>query len=1188
MKRLIPLITILSGFIVTGENIVKNGSFEGLPGKRPSGWNWGCARNAKCKFEIVSNNAADGSTAVQIINLTPKTPNVFGAMTQYVKLAPGVEYSLSIKVKGNGGGLSIRRGRLWRGVISIKPSAAWRTYTRNFKIDSKELEPNGLTVLKIISEDKGKVWIDDLKIKPSGDGSVIGDERPLYKVNKLSGNFEHIRSIPSRFKKMHLPKNTGQGSINKKDFSADLAFGYDKQGLIFLANISDDKTRNVPGSGMWVGDSIQVRFDCSAKRSKQAEATDLELGFNVAANGKVGNWCWSGPGKYSGHSLSNDVLETRAVKTKAGYFLVARISWKLLHGMNKPANGRFGFNVAINESDKSGERKVYFLTPGIHDYKGSDKYYKGMIDFNTPSEWVSIDQESNHKALKGSMAAINQNGKLAFTAELIDSKGKKINQKIAGIEAQKNEVLEIPFKIALTKLSQGCYTVEFKLNGKTIKLYKGCKEDLYKKQVAIFDNFMKKLASLNKEFTAFYGKNECSAYISIPLFILKKHLPEFRNRLLGAKTEGEKKYYAEKAAMINPELIEEFKDLEQKLVLLKSGKTLPATFKFVSSPVSLVNGWPQATVKDMHGNKQVRPVVFDGFGHFGYVDRNIENFQYMGVNAVQVEIGPRSFFPRESKKQEFEPDFKKFDKRFNPLLKKAWENNIQIVLLISPHYIPKWLVKKYPDLKQTSGTFGYEFNHPVAIRMMKAYIPALMGRLKINPYFKAIHSICLSNEPSYAGCSLENKFSVKQFKQYMEKKYGNISAFNRKAQRNFKDFDSLINTGIKDSAVKYEFYTFSHQAFSGFHRLLATEIKKVCPEMPVHAKVMAWRSFLEYDSGTDPEQMAELSDYNGNDSSSTYGQGSLAAGTSFFQWHETQISSKPISVCNSENHIIDDNEDRPIPNDHVYTALMEQHISGASTIITWVYSPYWYERWVKNNKYPFAGSIYHRPGNLIAHAKAQLDAMRLAPQLKKFLVYKPEIAMIYSSTSVALGNYGAQPYSQLSSTGYRPRFVTEKQLAQGNMEKTKLIFATGVPEISNQAAEGMGKFVRNGGVVIVDNFSLRKNEFGNKLNLSFKPVRINDFSIKNLKKYISKTIRKLPVSMQVIDGKSADNIVFRMVPDEKNNWIINLVNYNSTSRNIKLTGQGSFYDLISEKEFKPELELRPLKPFILRFTPNKQ
>ena len=196
--------------------------------------------------------------------------------------------------------------------------------------------------------------------------------------------------------------------------------------------------------------------------------------------------------------------------------------------------------------------------------------------------------------------------------------------------------------------------------------------------------------------------------------------------------------------------------------------------------------------------------------------------------------------------------------------------------------------------------------------------------------------------------------------------------------------------------------------------------------MPVHAKVMAWRSFLEYDSGADPEQMAELSDYNGNDDCSTYGLGSRSAATPFFMWHEVQISAKPVSVCNSENHIIDDGEKRTIPNDHIYTAIFEQHVSGASTLITWVYAPLWYEAESKRPKHPFAGSIYHRPGNLIAHALAYIDALRLAPELKKFMLFKPEIALIYSAASVALGSYGGQPYNQLSSTGYRVRFLTEK------------------------------------------------------------------------------------------------------------------------------------------------------------------
>ena len=215
--------------------------------------------------------------------------------------------------------------------------------------------------------------------------------------------------------------------------------------------------------------------------------------------------------------------------------------------------------------------------------------------------------------------------------------------------------------------------------------------------------------------------------------------------------------------------------------------------KFLSAPISLENGWPVATVADESGSQVRRPVVLAGYGHFTDIDRDIDLFQLQGVNVVQVEIGPSSLFPREGKSTEFEPDFSIVDSRILPLMKKAYENNVKIALLISPHYHPGWLLQKYPELASSSGFLKYEVTHPKALEMLHAYIPALVGRLKASPYAGALHSLCLTNEPVNTGCSPNNPYSVAQFSKYMEKKYGPVTAFNTATGRKNNPGDWLID-----------------------------------------------------------------------------------------------------------------------------------------------------------------------------------------------------------------------------------------------------------------------------------------------------------------------------------------------------------------------------------------------------------
>lgn len=80
-------------------------------------------------------------------------------------------------------------------------------------------------------------------------------------------------------------------------------------------------------------------------------------------------------------------------------------------------------------------------------------------------------------------------------------------------------------------------------------------------------------------------------------------------------------------------------------------------------------------------------------------------------------------------------------------------------------------------------------------------------------------------------------------------------------------------------------------------------------------------------------------------------------------------------------------------------------------------------------------------------------------------------------------------------------------------------------------------------------------------------------------------VAPLPAAVKVAHEDGNSGIFFRMVPDGKGAWLVNLVNYNFEPRRIQLEGAGKWFDLIREADFQPEFELAPLKPQLLRFTP---
>ena len=1175
-------------------NIVINGSFDGKPGTLPPSWSFRTSGNAKAAATVDDSVKFAGKTSLRLVNQTPRNANVYGALSQTVKLSPNIDYAMRVRARGEGTGVNIAVGHKWLHRLNISGlTNEWQNYEFTFRLNADEVDSNGNAPLVIITENVTPgIWLDELVIVPREDRKLTEtqwQENRVMLVGALNENFTTLQNIPVGVPIMKIPistEHTSGAMPDAKDFSAESALLSDTHGLIFLARVTDNVARPGHGENMWKGDSIQIRFDRNALRYASATGSDLEVGFSVDESGKVHNWCWdAGQDPFAGKELSAGLVQSHGIRMPGSYFLAARLSWKLLGDLRH--NKRFGFSIVINDSDSPSHRAVYFLTPGVHDAKYSNQYVQALLDTGTPVFWAEISEPQSTEELTGTILLSHVTGNVRFSVDFTDAAGRRERRDIETVFSVKpNELIRLPFSIPIDMLAPGPYQTVFLANGEKVGSINAVKTDFYKTQLESTGNLCKMLQYLKGSAKKLYGESPLSPYISVPLVILEKHLTLLHDRLLNAGSDDEKRHYARQAAMIRQDTEAALADLKKRIELLQSGGTLPGIWKFNTTPVSLQNGWPVATVSNEIGEKVRRPVIFCGYGHFNDIDRDIANFQLQGVNIVQVEIGPRALFPREGNSSEFEPDFSIVNSRLLPLMKKAYENNVKITLLISPHYHPAWLLKKYPELSSSSGFFKYEVTHPKAKEMLQAYIASLIGYLKTSPYADALHSLCISNEPVNTGCSPANLYSVKAFRKYMEKKYGPVAKFNAVASRNFRSYEDVADSTLNDIAARYEFYSFSRESFASWHRMLAKAIRKIWPEIPVHSKIMVFSSPFEYVSGIDPELMAEFSDYNGNDNY-FYRRGRyLADWNVTAMTHEMQISAKPVSIANTENHIIPDREIRPVSNDHIYTAIFQQFITGASTLVTWVWANFDYNATVQNPRSDFIGNIRQRPGNIVAHALAGIDGLRLAPELRKFFDYKPEAAILYSPTSLICSPdmYRAQVtalYTQLCFTGYRVRFLSERHLARREFGNVKLLYAVGTKHISRESIAGLKCFLSAGGHIVADRESLTRDQFDNPLLQRLPTEPTVPFTPIHLLKQLHRYITPLPVSLAEV----SDGIFFRAVPDENGNWLVNLVNYNFIPRDIVLEGHGNWFDLIGEQPVPAKLTLTPLKPQLLRYSP---
>ena len=1191
------------GIVSAEDNPVTNGSFEiSEIGKCPHGWNFSTSRNAEASAQATDKYSAEGARSILITNKSPFQPHVYGMLYQAVKLEPGKRYRLSCQARSDGSVdlLQFVNGKRWQQRLPLKNlSVKWQLYEFEFVAAPEDFEADGNYYLRLNTEGvTDAVYIDCIAITPAGaqvaDAKTFQQHR-VYLMPECSIDLKSLKTIPAQLPKLKIPAGEqffqGGKMPSATDLAAEIALGWAPDGLIFLADVSDDRIVTSPGSEMWSGDSVQLRIDQTGALNEGEKNSDLELGFAPDPDG-IKSWCWQ---------LDRPLAVNEAIVTgftrPGGYVVAVKLFWSFLDKVDFNARKPFSFNVVVNDRDDRQQRRVAFLAPGIHDSKSSSRNTLALFDVKQPSLGVIPAKLKTFKDFSGRIvvSGLTMAQSCSIKAVMVDAQKKQqefVIDSIAPVGPEKVAIAN--FKFPLEKNSEGPFTVTFSVPGTAVtSVLEAVKIDLGKEQLRLLDEIDRKLNAARAELPRYYPDGRISRYLELLLTETTRQAAMQRQDLSRKESTEARTFYVERGEITVPEMKQAVNMLEEKLSVLRNGGKLPATWMYVSSPSQLKNGWLMAEAADEQGVRETRGTFFIGYGHFGQVIRDLPLFPKLGGNVIQIEIGPRSFFPKPGKDGDFtEYSLDDFRTRIEPALQRAWENNVKVCLLLSPHYYPGWLLEKYPELKSESGFLKYDVNHPKVREMVGSYLKIIIPLLKNSKYSQALHSLCLSNEPTYPSCRLDSEFTRKQFTAWLEKKYGDIAVFNQASGSNFTNYAAALTAGMTHPAVKYEFYTFKREIFAGWHRWMAESIRSQWPEIPLSAKIMVFNNFkaARIDEGVDPELFSELSDLNGNDNYMNYGQGRwISDWLPMAMGHDLQLSMKKTSICNAENHIIKDGETNPIPYDHIYTAIFQQLTQGVGAMMTWVWVDLDFNA---NQKQPvdLRGNIFHRPIDIIAQGMAAFDGNRIAPQIISFCQYDPEAAVLYSPTSYILNGekYGFSAeliYTNLSFSGYKLGFRSEKQLAAGNFGKVKVLFAADAANIRRETLDGLRRFTAQGGKIVTYGDCFKQDEFGRPLQIDF-PVtvlpKLNKQALTDKMRTVIADKVKLPVSL-TDPAKGNEGLLWRTAITA-DATIVNLVNYNFEPRRIKITvPEGSrIVDLVSGSELSPEFELKPLHPLLLQ------
>lgn len=562
------------------------------------------------------------------------------------------------------------------------------------------------------------------------------------------------------------------------------------------------------------------------------------------------------------------------------------------------------------------------------------------------------------------------------------------------------------------------------------------------------------------------------------------------------------------------------------------------------------------------------PVFFNGFGHFGLAKRDLGDFPALGCNLIQVEIGPAWVVTSETGTSDGAI------KEVLEVLDRAEKAGVSVILLLSPHYWPQWTRERWPELKECSCYAGFcPYSH-AAQDVLKRYLGIVIAAVKDK---KALHSICLTNEPAtrnYDKCPRLRK----AWRKWLAKRYGTVDALNKMTGFELASFDEAEVPEIDGDVtpIVLDFIRFNRTCFAAWHRWMAEVVRETAPDLPVHVKIQIayvnWLDKVFY--SIDPVAFSRLSQYSGNDSIVFLAGSNNPDWAHNFWWMELgydfQRSAADIPVVNTENHFHPDRSHGTYqPGAQTYAALWQNALHGQNASALWCW-----ERAYDNGKSDFNGLILERPECLESYAHCALDLSRLADKLEPIQNLPPSVLVLYSTEGILRDGGGLllKSYRAANFIGQPLGIVSEEMLSgfgRGTesrpFDSAKVILLPLVKgmTICPELKAGLDRFVAAGGRIL-ETTDMTERELHGKLAQDAKDFGLPPY----------------PVAIDPKTGLPSYGVETRGVTVDGVSRI-SLCNQSSQMLRVRLEKSG--VDLISGLSTAEEFEMSPLEVKLVEY-----
>jgi len=446
----------------------------------------------------------------------------------------------------------------------------------------------------------------------------------------------------------------------------------------------------------------------------------------------------------------------------------------------------------------------------------------------------------------------------------------------------------------------------------------------------------------------------------------------------------------------------------------------------------------------------------------------------------------------------------------------------------------------------------------------------------------------LANKPYLTelddGKILDSKYTKEKFKSFLVKKHQTIKKLDKAWNTYFYDFADLDNLNLKELNVKgspfyYDWTTFKMDRVTDWFNFLKFRIQKDNPKGKVFLGLTP-KVWLDGNRahGADLEALVELSGVMGTSTGADhiriFGKPLKWEKRYKYDWVETCMSydfMKSVSpnkpIYDAECHFLSNKKSKDLYLDPLFarSIFWLAHIHGLSASNIW-YWPRGIDGEIDPNLNPsdYAGTNSQQALVTNEFINTMVDINANAEDILSFQRAKKPIRIFYSKTSaINKTNYMESIYSlyeQVKFNGVPVGFVTQKIIEQQDSKDWDVVLIKDTTYITNEELKALQAYLNAGGIIVLDNNSLKFNEYGVAIDNALAPSKGRIIVVDNIEKYETKSLavmslrNRLPnIRVEEINENGKKGCIWNVTKNKKGENILSIVNVGNTVADLTIT-----------------------------------